>query len=249
MNEGHLGDALHAYVDNELSVERALEVRSHLATCGRCRSDFEQVRALRALLQRTLGPTEPTAAFLRKLQHSVRRADPGRWRRRLVRASWATGPLAAAALVLLFALPAVRSGPGDVTGEVVAAHLRSLQAGHLTDVASSDRHTVKPWFQGKVPFSLPVRDFREQGFPLEGGRLDYLDGQPVAALVYRARQHAINAFVWPAGAAHDTAPLREHRSGLHALHWVADGMAFWLVSDAGDEDLERLAALLREPQG
>ncbi len=248
MNENHLGDALHAYVDNELSVERALEVRSHLASCARCRSDFEQVRSLRGLLHRTLEPAEPRAAFLRQLQHAVRRADPARWQRRLVRASWATGPLAAAALVLLFVLPAVRGGRGDVTGEVVAAHLRSLQAGHLTDVASSDRHTVKPWFQGKVPFSLPVRDFREEGFTLEGGRLDYLEGQPVAALVYRARLHAINAFVWPAGGAHDMAPVREHLSGLHALHWVADGMAFWLVSDVGDEELERLAALLRAPE-
>jgi anti-sigma factor RsiW len=249
MNESHLGDELHAYVDNELSVERALEVRSHLASCARCRKDFEQVRSLRELLQRTLAPTEPTAAFLRKLQHSVRRADPARWQRRMVRASWAAGPLAAAALLVLFVLPTVRHGPGDLTGEVVAAHLRSLQADHLTDVASSDRHTVKPWFQGKVPFSLPVRDFREQGFALEGGRLDYLDGQPVAALVYRARQHAINAFVWPAGAAHDTPPQKEHRTGVHALHWVADGMAFWLVSDTADEELEHLAALLREPAG
>jgi anti-sigma factor RsiW len=247
MNESHLGDALHAYLDNELSVERALEVRSHLASCPRCRQEFEQTRALHELLQRTLKPSEPSAAFLRRVRHAVRRADPARWRRRTSRMAWAAGPLAAAALVVLFALPAVRGLPTDLTAEVVAAHLRSLQADHLTDIASSDRHTVKPWFEGKVPFSLPVRDFREQGFGLEGGRLDFLDGQPVAALVYRARQHAINVFAWPGGGAHDVPPRRETRYGIHSLHWVSDGMAWWVVSDVGDEELEHLAALLQEP--
>lgn len=248
MNESHLGDALHAYLDNELSVERALEARAHLAACPRCQRDFEQARALRDVLQRTLKPTQPSAAFLRKLRVSVRQADTGRWRTRAARVAWASGPLAAAALLLLVALPTLKGAPGtDLTGEVVAAHLRSLQADHLTDVASSDRHTVKPWFQGKLPFSLSVLDFREQGFVLEGGRLDYLDGQPVAALVYRAGQHAINAFVWPAGAARDVAPRPDRRSGIHALHWVNEGMEYWLVSDAGDDQLLRLAALLREP--
>ena len=247
MNGQHLGDVLHAYLDNELSVERALEARSHLASCPRCRQELEQVRALRAVLQRTLKPSEPSAAFLRKLRNSVRVADPGRRRTRIARAAWVTGPLAAAAMVVLFTLPFVRPPPQDLTGEVVAAHLRSLQVGHLMDVASSDRHTVKPWFQGKVPFSLPVRDFREQGFALEGARLDFLDGHTVAALVYRAGQHAINAFIWPAGGARDVAPQWESRSGLHALHWVTDGMTFWLVSDVGDQELERLASLLREP--
>jgi anti-sigma factor RsiW len=242
----HLGDALHAYVDNELSVERALEARSHLAACPACQRDVAQVRALRAVLQRTLQPPEPSTAFLRKLRQSVRQADPTRWRTRLGRAAWVSAPLAAAALVL-FALPVLRRPSADLTGEVVAAHLRSLQANHLTDVLSSDRHTVKPWFQGKVGFGLSVRDFSEQGFPLEGGRVDYLDGQPVAALVYRARQHAINVFSWPARAGGEVALQRESRNGLQAVHWVSDGMAVWVVSDVGEEDLLRLVALLRAP--
>jgi anti-sigma factor RsiW len=247
MSESHLGESIHAYVDNELSVERSLEARSHLAACPRCRKDLEEIRALRDVLQRTLKPAEPSGVFLRQLQHSVRRADRARWRTRVARAAWVSGPLAAAALVVLFAVPSLRPPPEDVTGEVVTAHLRSLQAGHLTDVPSSDRHTVKPWFQGKVPYSLTVRDFREQGFALEGGRLDYVNGQPVAALVYRSRQHVINAFIWPAPAAHDGAQRSESRTGIHVLHWEADGMATWLVSDIGDGELERLATLLREP--
>jgi anti-sigma factor RsiW len=127
----------------------------------------------------------------------------------------------------------------------VAAHLRSLQANHLTDVLSSDRHTVKPWFEGKVSFSLPVRDFQAQGFTLEGGRLDYIGGQAVAALVYRSGKHAINAFAWPANGVRDDAPRRETRNGIQTLHWVSDGMAWWLVSDTGEAELQNLASLLR----
>jgi anti-sigma factor RsiW len=246
MSESHLGEAVHAYVDNELSVERALEVRAHLASCPRCRQDYERVRALREVLQRTLKPAEPSAAFMRKLRQSVRKAELVPWNRRAARLSWVAGPLAAAALVGFFVFSSTRPAE-DFTGEVVAAHLRSLQAAHLTDVASSDRHTVKPWFEGKVPFSFPVRDLREQGFALEGGRLDYLGGQAVAALVYRAGRHAINAFVWPAKGVPASPPRAETRNGLQSLHWVSDGMSWWLVSDTETAELQHLAALLQGP--
>jgi anti-sigma factor RsiW len=246
MNQTHLGDALHAYVDNELSVERALEVRAHLASCPACRQDFERVRALRDVLQRTLKPAEPSAAFLKKLRQSVRRAQPVPWKRRGARLAWMAGPIAAAALVGFFVVSSMRPVE-DFTGEVVAAHLRSLQADHLTDVVSSDRHTVKPWFEGKVPFSLPVHDFREQGFVLEGGRLDYLGGQPVAALVYRAGRHAINAFVWPAKGIQESPPQAETRKGIQSLRWVSGGMSWWLVSDIESPELQHLAALLQGP--
>jgi anti-sigma factor RsiW len=244
MSEGHLGDALHAYLDNELSPERGLEVHTHLASCARCRHEYESVRALRAVLQRTLKPAEPSRAFLRRLRGAVRNSDPARWRVRAVRTGWVGGALAVAALLLVVAVPRLPSSGPDLTGEVLSAHLRSLQADHLTDVASSDRHTVKPWFQGKVPFSLPVRDLREEGFTLEGGRVDYLDGQPVAALVYRARQHAINVFTWPLPGRDESAPRLETRNGIHALYWVRGGMVFWAVSDVSEEELKRLAALL-----
>jgi anti-sigma factor RsiW len=246
MNEPHLGETLHAYVDNELSVEHALDVRRHLASCLPCRQDFEQVRALRGVLQRTLKPSEPSAAFLQKLRRSVRKAEGPSWHRRVAQLSWVAAPLAAAALVVSFALFSPRPSQGSLTDEVVAAHLRSLQANHLTDVLSSDRHTVKPWFEGKVPFSLPVRDFQEQGFTLEGGRLDFIGGQPVAALVYRSRKHPINAFVWPANGVPDSAPRSDSQNGIQSLHWVSDGMAWWLASDIGAADLQSLALLLRQ---
>ena len=246
MTQSHLGDALHAYVDNELSVERALEVRAHLASCPPCQKDFERLRTLRDVLHRTLKPAEPSAAFLKKLRQSVRKAEPAPWSRRLAQWGWAAGPLAAAALVVLV-VAAPRRASADFTTEVVAAHLRSLQANHLTDVASSDRHTVKPWFEGKLPFSFPVRDFRAQGFTLEGGRLDYLGGQPVGALVYRAGRHAINLFLWPVQDVPGGAPHAETRNGIQSLHWVSDGMSWWLVSDTGSAELEQLASLLQGP--
>jgi len=248
MNESHLGDALHAYLDNELSAERALEARAHLASCTGCQREFDRIRALRGALQQALTPTEPSAAFVRKLQHSVRQADPGRWRKRLVRAAWAAGPLAAAALLLaVFTSQPGGEASAELASEVVAAHLRSLQADHLTDVASSDRHTVKPWFQGKLPYSPPVLDFQAQGLALQGGRMEYLGGQPVAAVVYKSGQHLINAFVWPAAQQQDSAPRPGTGSGLHTLHWVSDGMAWWLVSDVAEAELQRLASLLRAP--
>ncbi|HXX29762.1 MAG TPA: anti-sigma factor [Myxococcaceae bacterium] len=242
----HLGDVLHAYVDDELGTERTLDVRAHLAACAQCRRSYENVRALRGVLQRTLRPAEPSPAFLRRLRASLRRADPSRFRRRAERVGWAAVPLAAAALLTVAVFPGLRGPRPDLTGEVVAAHLRSLQVDHLTDVASSDRHTVKPWFQGKVPFSPPVPDLRDQGYPLEGGRLDLVGDRPVAALVYRARQHAINVLVWPDPEARDSAPQAETRGGIHVLHWSSQGMTWWAVSDVNAEELQRLAALLRE---
>jgi anti-sigma factor RsiW len=175
-----------------------------------------------------------------------------------VRPQW----LAAAALYVVVGAAAWMSGvahgraPGT-TGSglrdaVVASHVRSLQASHLIDVASSDRHTVKPWFDGKLDFSPPVPDLATQGFPLVGGRLDYLDGRPVAALVYGRAKHVVNLFIWPAatdahdgsdGAPRDAAPGTVR--GYHVRHWVRDGMTFWAVSDVAEPDLNTFVSLFQ----
>jgi anti-sigma factor RsiW len=126
---------------------------------------------------------------------------------------------------------------------VISSHVRSLLATHLLDVPSSDQHTVKPWFTGKLEFSPPVQDFAERGFSLIGGRLDYVHGRDVAALVYRRNKHLINLFIWPSEAG-PTAPVQNFaENGYNVLHWDQGGFSFWAVSDVSTEDLRALAAL------
>jgi anti-sigma factor RsiW len=157
------------------------------------------------------------------------------------------GAAMAFAVVMTWGLTQRLAGPSDIDRlpeEVISSHIRSLMASHVADVASSDQHTVKPWFTGKLDFSPPVTDFTVQGFPLVGGRLDYLNSRPVAALVYRHNQHLINVFIWPTMNGKDTAAETLSRQGFNLVRWTHSGMMFWAISDLNPAELSQLASLL-----
>ena len=170
---------------------------------------------------------------------------PRRWQWRPDWLRMGGASLASAACAVLLTLHfAAPTDSARISEDIVESHFRSLQVDHLTDVASTDQHTVKPWFAGKLDFSPPVYDLAPQGFSLIGGRLEYLGQRNVAALAYRHRQHLINMFVWPDAAA-DAAPHVQTRQGIHLLTWRSAGMRYWLVSDVGAQDLDQLAKLVQ----
>jgi anti-sigma factor RsiW len=223
----HPGDLLHAYLDNELDSGRALEIHQHLTTCDACRCELVSAQRVREAVKR-FGRAEPSDALLRRLRPKKNRAPLV-----LLTAS------AAAVLVLISAL-VLRSPRPDFA----QAHAAALMAAHTIDVVSSDRHTVKPWFQGKVPYSLPVQDFADQGFTLEGARLQAVGGRTYAVLVYRHQAHVIDAFAWPEDLPAPVSPML----GYHLVAAATQGTHFVLVSDASHETLASLAALISAEQ-
>jgi len=235
---------LHAYLDGELDAARSLEIERHLSGCARCTAELESHRALRsALADDSLYFEAPdhlekrVRAELRKAARASRGVPFPAWRGLAAAASLA------AMAVLVWALVAMGRTPSRealLDQELVSAHVRSLMADHLTDVPSSDQHTVKPWFNGKVDFSPEVRDLSGDGYPLVGGRLDYVDGRGAAALVYERRKHAINVFVWPAqdgsGAGQGEAAIR----GYNVIRWRRAGTTYAAVSDLNMAELREL---------
>ena len=155
--------------------------------------------------------------------------------------------MAAAAVMVLALVPFLRGPSTDelLTREVVSSHVRSLMATHLADVASSDHHTVKPWFAGKLDFSPPVEDLAKQGYPLVGGRLDYLENRPVAALVYQRQKHFINLFIWPAGSDSHVRAKMGSRQGYDLAYWTKSGMTYWVVSDLNSSELQEFVQLVQ----
>jgi anti-sigma factor RsiW len=241
---------LDAYADGELDLTRSLEIEAHLDGCPTCPRELAGIRALRtafsdgALYHRAPMPLERR---IRTAARAERRVEH-QWGFALPRVAWVG---AAAAIVLLGIFIGRWSHFGSSSSdlmarEVVDDHLRSLTQNHLTDVLSSNMHTVKPWFDGKLDFAPPVVDLAAQGFPLVGGRLDYLDNRPVAALVYRRREHIINLFVVPAGRGLPSSPTSETNAGYNIVHWSASGIGYWAVSSLSRAELDTFARLIGE---
>jgi mycothiol system anti-sigma-R factor len=243
----HAGAILHGYLDGELDAARASEFERHLESCPECLAALEAQETLRAALQRAQLYATAPVALRRKFRASLPAASPAGFSSRWTYMRWLA--LAAAALLLTFVgwrmLPGLNREGEYQAAELIDAHLRSLQAGHLTDVTSTDQHTVKPWFDGKLDFAPPVRDFANDGFPLQGGRLDVLRGRAVAALVYGRRKHVVNVFVWPSS--EPDVPLRAgSKLGYQWMAWRKGGMEFCAVSDTSATDLEQLQRLISQ---
>ena len=242
------------YADGELDLARSLDVEQHMQECGICASAYSSQTALRSTLKNS-SLYYPAPEKLRKnigsalRQEAKSEAQPqaffGRWL-----------PVATAlAFMLLVAFLIWRPAPGYrpsrdelLAQEVVSHHVLSLMGSHLADVLSTDQHTVKPWFDGKIDFAPPVSNFSNQGFPLIGGRLEYLNNRTVAALIYQRQKHYINLFIWPAEQNDSTSETPVKRQGYNLIHWTGGGMNYWAVSDLNSVELHEFALLVQGAQ-
>lgn len=236
-----------AYVDRELDVASSVQMQAHLGGCPDCGAAVERAEALRA----ALGSAALTYPAPPDLAPRIRAALQRETRPRNVLAlrvwRWAAVPAAAALAAAASWIAVANTGNGGqqrIVDELVAGHVRSLMVDHLVDVTSSDQHTVRPWFNGKIDFAPPVADYASSDFPLVGGRVDYVGGRPVAALVYRHRQHLINVFLWPAVGG-ESGGREISAQGYHLLRWSDAGLEYWAVSDLNPGELDNLAALIR----
>ena len=241
----NIRELLHAYVDGELDLANTRETERHLQSCADCRGTEKAIRELRATLTKESTAYRAPAHLRRNVRTALRREARSTQQTLSPWLMFATGA-AFAALVLGFALlQTTRAARTDaIVSQVVTNHVRSLLAAQLVDVVSSDQHTVKPWFDGKIDFAPEVRDLAANGFPLVGGRLDYLDGKTVAALVYKRNKHPINLFITPAPTNRSASRTATNRRGYNVVAWTNNGMKYWAVSDLNHAELREFTELL-----
>jgi len=241
---------VHGYFDGELDAVRSTEFESHLESCLECQAELKEIESLRALLHNSNLYEHASPQFRERLRKQLAQATGAERVDAVSSRKWFLAPAfsvlaaAAAALMIVLLLSPSRTQSARISAELIDAHVRSLQPGHLTDVQSTDQHTVKPWFDGKLDFIPPVSDYSEQGFPLLGGRLDVVDGHNVAALVYARRKHFVNLFVWPARESEGLPDNSGSRRGYNWSAWQSGDMRFCLVSDAAATDLRELKGLM-----
>jgi len=229
---------IHALIDGELDAGHAREVEAHVAECPRCANALAAYRRMsQAIADADLRYAAPES-LRRRIFAPAPKAPAGPPTRRAVVRGFALGSaVSALAATGLVAIMLRNDDEQRIISGIVSAHLRSLQAGHLTDVLSTDQHTVKPWFNGKIDVAPPVIDLTAQGFTLIGGRLDYVDARPIGAVVYRRRQHIINLFVAQTASMERRAPRTDVFQGYNVRYWSDRGLNFWAVSDIGADEL------------
>ncbi|HEY2847788.1 MAG TPA: anti-sigma factor [Pyrinomonadaceae bacterium] len=259
MNCENTDELLNAYVDGELDVMTESDLDKHLSTCKGCKDRTRALRLLRSSFAEGSLRFEAPDDLREKVRDAISSQpsavsnqagkQPPNYPLSSIRyplSRWFPGLAIATVLLLVFAFMFFRSQPSTddlVASELVSDHVRSMMVDHLSDVVSTDQHTVKPWFEGKLDYAPPVTDLASQGFPLTGGRLDYAAGRPIAALVYQRKLHAINLFVLPTTES-DTPPRMSSRQGFNLVHWTRQGMTFYAVSDLNLDELQQFAVLL-----
>jgi anti-sigma factor RsiW len=238
------------YIDRELDLRQSLEIERHVEECHACAAELRSFRELRDALSGEglyfSAPPEMVRALRPRTDRSAAPGGRAARGRGIIIGATSVAVVATLALCWMLLRPP-SAGPGLAAGlaaELVSDHVRSLQADHLTDVLSSDQHTVKPWFNGRVDFSPHVIDPTGIGFPLQGGRLDYIGGRSVAVLVYRRRGHEINLYTWPSPEP-ETGITGQSERGYNLLHWRRGGMEYWAISDLNPTELRVLAEAIR----
>lgn len=239
-------ELIEAYVDGELDATQKSEVRGHLEGCISCAEEHWRLLEMRNDLRKGDLYYKAPAHLLDRVAKSLRRETRTEVRPRAVPWNW----MAVAASILLAVsvgwnvhfLQSRQASPDRIASEILSNHVRSLTENHLLDVPSSDQHTVKPWFNGRIDFSPAVKDFAGQGYPLVGGRIDYVDEKPAAVLVYRHAKHVINVFTWPETSGSGVREVR--RRGFNLVEWTSAGMTSWAVSDLNLTDLREFVKLL-----
>jgi mycothiol system anti-sigma-R factor len=271
MNCQEIGDLMDGYLDGELDALTSRRIEQHLQQCRNCEEALQAHTALAHAIRESAPYYKAPTELRQRIQSSLRAATRGQSgdgnvrigqlpvsrpkaepRAARVEIPWNWLALAAAIVVAAIIgstlLPRLKQPDTDqfLATQLIASHVRSLMADHLMDVASSDQHTVKPWLDAKLDFAAPVADLSDQGFPLIGGRLDYLDNRPVAALVYQRRKHFINLFIWPASREESKAQQTMTHQGYHLLHWADADFNYWAISDVNKDDLQNFQHLFEK---
>jgi anti-sigma factor RsiW len=240
-------DAMNAYVDDELMADERSDVQAHLASCADCRREHDVLAATSRTLKEGLVRHRAPDVLKARIRSAL--AQPTAFdqsvpppKRSWLRLAAAGVMIAAASSALTFGAMRRPAAQRTATADVLTSHIRSLMPGHLLDIASTDQHNVKPWFNGRLDLSPSVPRLDSIGFPLLGGRVDYVSGRSVAAVVYGRRQHIINVFSWPSSDAAPLAPSVSTQKGYHIVHWRNEGMEMWAVSDLNAGELEQFVA-------